>query len=175
MRKVVWWLVVTGVITITFGTLYVGLQQALRLGANDPQMQLAQDTASQLNKGGFPTQVVTGDVDIAHSAAPFTIIYDKSGTPIASSGSLNERVPKIPFGVLKASEGKPYHFVTWQPQPGIRLASVTVAAKSYYVTSARSLYETEQRTSTLGKVVLTGWLLSLCLIGVAAYWYGAKS
>lgn len=174
MRRAVPWIVALATVTIAFGTFYVGLQQALRLGANDPQVQMAQDTARQLDQGGFPTQIVKGDIDIAHSVAPFTIVYDKNGTPIASSGSLNERVPTIPIGVLKASEGKPYHFVTWQPTASVRLASVTVAAKNYYVTAARSLYETEKRTDTLGKVVLAGWLLSLTVMG-AGYWLYYKS
>ena len=156
------------VLTVGFGTAYVMCQQILRMNANDPQVQIAHDTAVQLKDGKSVENVVgTDKVNLAQSLASFVIVYNKSGNPIAGSGYLNGAWPKVPLGVLKAAEGQSDNRVTWQPQSDVRLASVTVAAKNYYVLSGRSLREVENREQKITLLALAGWVTALIVTVVA--------
>ena len=59
---------------------YLTVQQSLRLGANDPQIQMAEDAASSLNGGASTESVLpSSKVEIADSLAPFVIVFDSSG------------------------------------------------------------------------------------------------
>ena len=143
-------------------------QQILRMNANDPQVQLAHDAAVQLEDGKTVENVVgTDNVNLAQSLASFVIIYNKSGDPVAGSGYLDGAWPKVPLGVLKAAEGQSDNRVTWQPQSDVRLASVTVAAKNYYVLSGRSLREVENREQRIMLLALAGWAMTLTVTAVA--------
>ncbi|HSW37705.1 MAG TPA: hypothetical protein VLG37_05065 [Candidatus Saccharimonadales bacterium] len=157
------------IITVIFGTIYGTVQQSLRLSANDPQIQLAEDSAAKLDAGA-KASTVSGQTDIKRSLATFLIIYDKSGRVVAGTGRLDGQIPRVPLGVLKASEGKDYHAVTWQPQNGVRLASVTVSAKNYYVVSARSLKEVEKRETKVFQLAVMGWLVSLLIVFGSFWW-----
>lgn len=159
-RKIVF-IPVLIITTIVFGTIYGVAQQSLRSNANDPQVQIAEDTAAKLNNGSKPNELVTSATDPAKSLSPFLDIYDKAGKQVATSASSTHSLPPIPVGVIKASENKTYHAVTWQPTDNLRLASVTVSAHDYYVTSARSLSEVEGRESSLLWIVSLGWLMSI--------------
>ncbi len=170
MKKYASWLAGLAILTIIFGTIYVVAQQSLRQGANDPQVQLAQDVANQLNEGTFPFPVSNGHVDIAVSLAPFIVVYDKTGKPIQGTGYLEGQLPTIPKGVLDHANSNYGNRVTWQPQPGVRIATVTVAAKDYYVMSGRNLREVEKREDQALQLSVLGWLASLVVV-VTACWY----
>jgi hypothetical protein len=167
MRKITLGLAAALIITLVFGTMYALTQQTLRQSANNPQIQMAEDAAVQLNHGARPAPLVGGRVDIESSLSPFVIVYEKSGKVAASSGYLNGAIPALPHGVLTSAKGDSYNAVTWQPQAGVRIASVTVAADNYYVLSGRSLRETESRESTLTKLAAAGWLAALCVLTIA--------
>ena len=153
---------------------YIVGQQVLRHDANDPQIQIASDAASDLSTGAAPQTVVPArSVDIARSLAPFVIVYDDSGTPIASSGNLHGTTPRPPVGVFNAVRQTTSSTLTWQPEPGVRIASVTfryTGAHSGFVLAGRSLREVENRESTLFKLVTLGWagLMVLVMIGTFA-------
>jgi hypothetical protein len=167
MKKLIAGLCAVGVLVIIFGTIYTAVQQAQRNDANYPQIQIAEDTAAALNKGDPPVALANPNVNIATSLAPFTVIYDKKGNVFLSSGYLNNQAPKAPLSMLEASKGKTYHAVTWQPQKNVRIASVTVAAKGYYVFSGRSLTEVEKNETHTLQVALIGGILSMILLGAA--------
>jgi hypothetical protein len=164
MKKLIVGLCAVGILIIIFGTIYAAAQQAQRGDANYPQIQLAEDTAASLNKGDPPVNA-SGNVNIASSLAPFTIIYDKKGNVFLSSGYLDNKAPKAPLSMLEASKGKTYNAVTWQPQKDVRIASVTVAAKDYYVLSGRSLAEVEKNETHTLQLALVGGILSLLVLG----------
>lgn len=161
-------------LSIVFGTIYGAAQQTLRMSANDPQIQLAEDAAASLNKGTDPQEFAKTKVDIAKSAAPFLIIYDKSGHVVAGSGTLDNHSPTIPLGVLKSSDKKDYNAVTWQPespQKKIRLASVNVSANGYYVTAGRSLKEVESRDQKIMGMVFVAWIATISVVVLLPYLY----
>lgn len=110
--------------TLGCGLLYALVQQELRWGANDPQVQLAEDAARALDAGAVPAAVAgSSKVDVGISLAPFLVVYDTSGTVLAAGGRLDGADPVPPIGVLdQARTGSP-NMVTWQPRAGVRLRS----------------------------------------------------
>lgn len=166
MKKLIPWLGVVVIILLIFGTIYTVTQQAGRSAANDPQIQIAEDAAAQLNMGDHPLIVTSGQTDIETSLAPFTIVYDKSGKVVSGSGYIRGKVPKVPLGILAAAKGRDYHTVTWEPKDGVRVAAVTVAADKYYVLSGRSLKLAEKNASTALLLSVLGCVSSLVIVGV---------
>ncbi|MDB5163832.1 MAG: hypothetical protein JWS12_450 [Candidatus Saccharibacteria bacterium] len=165
MKKPVFWVAAAVLLTIGFMTMYVVAQQVLRQSANDPQSQLAEDAVASLNEGEKPANVVSGKVDLAASLAPFVIVYDKHGSALASSGYLDNKIPVVPIGVLQHASSGRNNVVTWQPAPGVRLATVTAAANDYYVLSGRSLRMVEKRESNVLHLAALGWVASLVALG----------
>jgi len=129
--------------------IYAVVQQDMRQGANDPQIQMAEDAAAQLASGQQAQTVVPAQkVDIATSLAPYLIIFDDTGKPIASSAQLNGQTPTIPSGVFDYVRQMGEDRITWQPQPGVRSAIVVTqfkGAHSGFVVAGRSLREVEIR------------------------------
>ena len=160
-----WIPLAVGISAITF-IIYLTIQQDIRIGANDPQIQMAEDAASALNEGhSIP---LSGKIDILKSLAPFTIMYDKNGNVIRSNAVLNGKTPSIPKGVLtgtvRDSMGTTQlgeNRVTWQPQDGVRLATVVVAYNKGYIVVGRNMREVEIREDQELKIVLLGWLIAL--------------
>ena len=160
------------------GLVYLTVQQSLRMGANDPQIQMAEDAASNLNSGASVESVVPStQVEIANSLAPFLIVFDDSGKVLASSATLHGAVPIYPSGVLDYTRQKGQDRVTWQPEVGIRMATVVVGYKNGFVMAGRSLREIEIRESNTerisGMVMLAIWVVTLAVIALGE-WIGPK-
>jgi hypothetical protein len=149
---------ITGLCVLFYGT----IQQVLRQGANDPQIQMAKDAAAALDGGASAVSLMPpSQVDIARSLAPFLLVYDMNGTPAAGSGQLDGRLPDYPLGSLQYARSRGENRVTWQPRPAVRIASVAVPYESGYVVAGRSLREVENRVSQAQTMVLLGWLATL--------------
>ncbi len=164
MKKLVLLLGPVAILVLIFGTIYGTVQQSQRNEANSPQIQLAQDTAAELNQGVQPAAAVSGKVNLATSLSPFVIIYDQEGHVVAGSGYLNGSIPTVPYGVLTASNGHDYNTVTWEPQSNVRIAAISVQADKYYVLSGRSLKEVEANESQTFLISFVGGLLSLLVL-----------
>lgn len=130
------------------GLAYITVQQSERQAANDPQIQMAEDTAAALD-GGAPVDSVIPkvQVEMSTSLAPFIVVYDTDGKPTASSGSLNGQMPEYPKGALDSAKGSGENRVTWQPNGTVRIASVVVPYKGGFVMAGRNMREVEQRES----------------------------
>jgi hypothetical protein len=165
MNRLLPWIAVLIMITAAFGTIYAVTQQAQRNDANSPQIQMSQDVATKLDDNANPTVLMTSQVDINKSMAPFTVIYDKNGKPVAGSGFSNQKLPQIDKGVLESSQGKDYNAVTWKPSGDTRIAAVVVEANKYYVLSGRSLKEVEKNESTTLLISAIGWFVTVLLLG----------
>lgn len=166
-----YWFVALVIITGLSGMIYVVVQQDLRIGANDPQIQLAEDAATTLGNGGSVQSVVPGEkVDIASSLAPYIMVFDESGKPIASSAVLNGQTPTIPQGIFTSVRQNGEDRVTWQPQNGVRSAIVMThfqGASSGFVVAGRSLREVEIREDQLLQLVGLGWFATVVATFVA--------
>ena len=169
MKKYITPILVLLLTTLVFGAIYGAVQQSIRMGANDPQIQLAEDTAAKLNNGSSPADLIGTAVDPTKSLSPFMTIYNKDGIAVATSATTTPALPAIPKGVLINSQDKSFYAITWQPTDNLRLASVSVTSHDYYVTSARSLLEVENRENTLLKLMGLGWVMSLIVIAGAYY------
>ncbi len=156
------WLPLAAITTLLVGLIYAAVQQSYRSNANDPQIQMAEDAAALLRDGASPESVLPpNSVDLSLSLSPFIIVYDSAGNPVASDVSLNGTVPVIPLGSLEASRTEGENRVTWQPEAGVRIASVIVPFSGGYVMAGRSLREVEYRVGQLTTMLGLGWLVSL--------------
>lgn len=162
IRVLKYWLLVAIVVSGLCFLAYGLLQQDLRLNANDPQIQMAEDAAAQLAAGqSAQTIVPTNKVDIASSLAPYMIVFDANGKAIASSAILNGQTPTIPTGIFDHVRQGNEDRITWQPQPGVRSAIVVTqfkGASSGFVLVGRSLREVEIREDAMQQITLVIWL-----------------
>ena len=160
-----YWLLIAAIVTGLSGLLYAAVQQDLRQSANDPQIQMAEDTAAKLADGQQVQNVVPAEkVDIANSLAPYIIVFDATGKPIASSVQLNGQTPTIPSGVFDYVRQNGEDRITWQPQSGVRRAIVVTQFKgpnSGFVLAGRSLREVEIREDDIMHLILLGWIAIL--------------
>lgn len=146
------WLPLALAITLLCGIVYLSAQQMLRQAANDPQVQLAEDAAAGLLAGRPVDAVVPpGKVDIGAGLAPWVMVFDDAGRPLATSGELGS-LPLPPSGVFEAARRSGQTRLTWQPAPGVRVAAVVQrygGARPGFVVAGRSLRESEARTDQL--------------------------
>ena len=178
VKVMVAWMPLAFVATVLSGLIYVTVQQDMRQGANDPQIQLAESAAHELEKGMPVAVLVPRDsVDLSSDLSPFVIVYDKSGNVVASQATLSGKTPSLPSGVLDAVKNSGEKRFTWQPQEGVRIAAVvtsySASGNNGYVLAGRSLREVEVREDSLHTQVLMLWLVSvlgsLVLIGVLVW------
>jgi len=161
------WLPTAIVITALCGLVYLVVQQEMRTAANDPQIQIAEDTARALETGKLPAEVIPADkVEISKSLSPFLMIFDDSDhvTAMASSAILDGELPILPPGLLEYVKAYGQDRVTWQPREGVRSALVIErfsGVASGYVVAGRSLREVEIReTNVLHEAALV-WVLAI--------------
>ena len=179
-RAVAFFLPVAVLATLACGLIYIEVQQELRSGANDPQLQLAEDAAAHLDTGATPASVVDRGttVDPSTSLAPFVIVLDANDNVLAADATLSGGVPVPPQGMLDAARSDSPSSVTWQPYGGVRIAAVTVAWKGGFVLAGRSLSRVEQRESNAGLIAgsaLLCILAALALASFAAAWLWPRS
>jgi hypothetical protein len=168
-RALAFFLPVSVLATLCCGLMYAADQQNLRSGANDPQIQMAQDAAGALDAGAQPTSLVSvGRVDVAHSLAPFLVVFDSSGKVLATDGQLDGHDPIPPSGVLASAANNPPDIVTWQPRSGVRIAAVVVPWQGGSVLAGRSLAQVEIRESNALLIALAAWLAMLVALGLAS-------
>ncbi len=145
--------------TFVAGTGYLISQQVLRMSASDPQIQLSEDGAQRLSAGEIAAEIIPQrKVDMSSSLAPFVIVYDDSGKPIASSADLNGLIPSPPHGVFDFVRANRQETVTWQPRPGVRIASVVTRCANGFVVAGRNMREIEAREFRVLKLAAAGWL-----------------
>lgn len=174
------WLAGCFISVVLVGLVYGAVQQNYRQNANDPQIQLAEDTSEALNAGAMPASLVAArgtTVQMDESLAPFIVIVDKNEHQLASSANLNGHVPLPPASAFRAAAAnigkdptRPGENVfTWQPTPGIREAAVITTYNGGYVVAARSLREVEHRESNLE--IISGAALVVLLAGLSAIFW----
>jgi hypothetical protein len=159
------WLPIAAVTTLLSGLIYLEVQQSLRWGANDPQIQMGEDAAAALAAGGTPESMLPAtQVEISSSLAPFMVIYNAKGEPLASSARLHGATPALPSGIFDYTRQNGEDRITWQPEQGVLIAAVVVVyagAQPGFVLAGRSLREVEIRTSQAEQITGIGWLVTM--------------
>lgn len=172
-RALILWLPLVVVLTGVSAFIYIAVQQNYRQSVNDPQIQIAEDAALSLSKGGTPADLVPHGaplVDIRTSLATWTTVYDSSGIPLESSAILDGAPPLMPEGLLDTNTwtaGKTWDTprgretrVTWQPRPDVRQAVVLIQFDKGYVAVGRSMRTTEERIINLTWEATVAWSMT---------------
>lgn len=163
--------------------LYAIPQQVLRQGLNDPQIQMAGDLAARLERGLAPADAVPQgqQVDMAQSLAPFVMVYDDQGHPLASQATLDGSVPAPPLGVFDYVRSHGQERVSWQPvrgsqtKSGVRIAAVVQrvgGAHPGFVLAGRNMREVEAREGQVREMAGLTWLGMLGVIAVGCLAFG---
>lgn len=166
------------ILALIFGFAYSLAQQVLRQSANDPQIQIAEDSAAVLALGNEPkflTDNANNTVDLAKSLAPFLLTFDEKGKLLVATAELNGKTPVPPAGVFAYAKMHGLDKVTWQPVPGVRIAAVVAfygGQRQGYALAGRSLTEMENRSSQLEILSFWAWLFStiIAIIGSIILW-----
>ncbi len=162
-------------VTLFSGLVYAVMQQNYRMNANDPQIELSGEIADGLSHDQDPAslQPQGAPSDLTKSLSAFFVIYNSTGTVYASSAMLNGKPPLLPAGVFESTALHDEDRLTWQPQPGVRIAAVVNHWKgtkdSGFVVVGRSLREVEKREQSLLMMVVAGWVASLIVIGAGGF------
>jgi len=160
------WLAVVGASTLVLGASYAMVQQSTRLSADDLPLTSAQVAKQELQNGSDAKDVVPIlKTDLRNDSSVFMIITDNSEHVIASSASLDGLTPLPPRGVFSFSSVHGTDHFTWQPSPGVRLATrVTKYGQSPndgFVITGQSLKPFEDRIATYGWIALAAWLATI--------------
>jgi hypothetical protein len=152
----------------------MSIQSAMRSAADQPQIQMAQDYASEISSGAITADALPGGhLDPTASLEPFTILYGADGKPVRSNGYLGETIPTPPAGVFAYLRTHPSDKFTWQPRAGVRIAAVVQridGAHPGFVLVGRSLSFVQQQENELRRGTFITWAaLMALLIGGAMF------
>jgi hypothetical protein len=163
LYKVRFWLPFAVTITALSLLVHVSTQQVLRQSANDPQIQMAEDTANTLSNGSVsPEELAGGEkIELTQSIKPYLTVFDESGNVVASSAMLNGADPKIPQGITNYIRNYGEDRVTLEPQNGVRIAAIIVKYPGGFVLAGRSLRETEMRVDQNLLIVGLSWFATM--------------
>jgi hypothetical protein len=160
-RVVASWLPVAAGLTMLAFAGYGAVQQSLRGTADDPQLELARDAAMALDGGAVPSSVLQGaTVDVSTSLAPWVVVYDAQGAPVASTATFQGNPPIVPDAARADAANGELTF-TWQPRSDLRFATVVEPFTNGTVVAGRSLQEVEIREQRTLEIVALGWLAAL--------------
>jgi hypothetical protein len=161
------WLPLAITITCLSGLIYLSVQQNLRMNANDPQIQIAEDISSQLALGQNPKYFIpTAKIELTKSLATYIMVFDNNGKLIGSSVTLDGKDPVVPSGIFTSTKKNPANETrfTWQPQSGVREAVVVTYYKGQtpgFVLIGRSIKEVEIRETQQAYILFAGWAVTM--------------
>jgi len=170
------WLPFAIIIVIFSGLAYAVVQQNYRQGANDPQIQIAQDLATAISQGQPADQIVPaqGTTELAGTLSPFVMIYSATSTLTGSSALLDGKNPSFPTSVFDYVRVHGQWRQTWQPASNVREAvvvqSYTSGASSGFLVVGRSLKEIEIRENQTQRLSGLAGILALVLTFVVMLW-----
>ncbi len=163
------------------------IQGALRAAANQPQIQMAQQYASRIAAGDpLDTVLPSASIDIEQSLEPFAIYYNDQGEPVAGTGLLGARkrtaciakdgvpslclshaIPAPPPGVFAYLRTHSTDKITWQPQPGVRIAAVVERVEGPhpgFLLAGRSLAPFQQQDNQLRRATFLTWFFLMAVL-----------
>jgi hypothetical protein len=160
MRRVIAWLTAAIVVTLIFGSAYVALQQLGRRSANAAPAAAA---AAQVQLTGSETLGMPR-LELTPDSGVFVVVYGDDDKPASGTATLHGSLPVLPAGVLQAARDSGSDAVTWQPEPGLRMAVVARSAPGKVVVAGQSLTPYEDRDRTVLIILAAGWLGSIVVL-----------
>jgi hypothetical protein len=92
----------------------------------------------------------------------FAIFYDASGRALGGNATLHGALPQPPQGIFNVIRSQGEDKITWQPQPGIRLALFGLPMRyGGFVLSGKSLIPSEARTARLDSILRWMWAVAM--------------
>lgn len=165
------WLAITGMAILIVGAAYGMAQQSTRLSADDLPLTTAQTARQELRSGSEAKDVVPNlKTDLRSDQTVFVIITDDSQHVIASSATLDGQTPLPPKGVFDFTQHHGTDHFTWEPSPGVRLATRVLSysapdSNKGFIITGQSLQPYEDRISTYT------WIALAAIIAAAAWSY----
>jgi hypothetical protein len=160
------------ILTALGGAAAIVVQQMLRRGADQPQIQMADLYVSQLLSGEKPVDFASPKlVDIGQSLEPFVIFYNDGGQPENFTGHLDGTVPAPSSGVFDHLRSYSSSSFTWQPRPRVRIAAVArriIGSHPGFLLVGRSLRSVEENESLLRQMTFFGWFVLLLFLALGA-------
>jgi len=163
MRRIIWCLAAAVIITLAFGSVYVALQQIGRHMANTAPAAAA---AARLQQPGADT-VAGPRLELSPDSGAFLIVYGDTNSPLSSTVVLHGAMPVVPEGVLDTARALGSDTVTWQPEPGLRMAIVAKQAAGNVVVAGQSLAPFEASDRMTQMFLAAGWLGSMLVLAGA--------
>lgn len=160
------WLAIVGVATLVLGGAYAMVQQSTRLSADDLPLSTAQTAKQELQNGSSPNDVVPSlKTHLRTDTSDFMVITDESQHILASSAVLDGQTPLPPEGVFSFTTYHNTDHFTWEPKPGVRLATRVLkygsGSDSGFIITGQSLKPYDERISTYSWIALAAWLASI--------------
>lgn len=163
MRRIIWCLAAVLITTLAFGSVYVALQQ---IGRHSVDTAPAAAAAARLQQPG-PDTTAGPWLELAPDSGVFLIVYGDTNSPLSTTVTLHGAMPVVPAGVLETARTVGTDTVTWQPEPGLRMAIVAKQAAGRVVVAGQSLapFEASDRRTLL--FLAAGWLGSMLVLAAA--------
>lgn len=159
-RKTIAWLTAAVVVSLIFGSVYVSFQQLGRRTANAAPAAAA---ASQVQSLGAET-VPSPRLELTPESGIFVIIYGPDDKPVSGTATLHGSLPVLPPGVLQTARTAGSDAVTWQPEPGLRMAVVARSAAGKVIVAGQSLTPYEDRDQMVLGFLAAGWAGSMVVL-----------
>lgn len=173
MKTLLVWLPFVAISSIFCTLVAIMVQQDVRISANYPQIQIAEDVS---------LTALSSEVDLSKSIAPFITVFGMGRNVIESTAVLHGSVPVPPKGVFDYARAHGEDRFTWQPEAGVRVAAVVVyhplgytgTTTPSFVMSGRSLREVEILESGLATYAFWAWLCMLIVTFVLSLFISKK-
>jgi hypothetical protein len=107
--------------------------------------------------------------DNPNSDQIFAILYDASGHALTGNATLHGTFPQPPIGIFNEIRSGDIDEVTWQPEPGLRLAlSGRPMPNGGFVVTGQSLIPTETSEIRLHAILLWIWACAMLICAFLA-------
>lgn len=161
MTRIIGWVAAAAVVTVVFCSVYIAFQQSGRRSAD---IAPAAAAASAIQMPGTSVSSVPR-LELTPESGVFVIVYGSDDTPETGTATLHGVLPTVPAGVLDTARRSGADAVTWQPEPGLRLAVVARSSEGKVVVAGQSLAPYEATDIRVMVYLMLGWFGCVLLLG----------
>ncbi|HEY8753582.1 MAG TPA: hypothetical protein VIM40_08050 [Arthrobacter sp.] len=146
--------------------MYVAFQQSGRMAANTAPAAAADAEVQLLGSTPAPSDPALPRAELTPDTGVFVIVYGPDNNPETGTAVLHGALPTVPSGVLDAARSTGSDVVTWQPEPGLRMAIVARSSEEgKVVVAGQSLTPIEATNGRILVYLGLGWLGCALVLG----------
>ncbi len=157
------------IILLIFSTIYLVMQQTLRLEANQQPLRIASQIQSNWVNGQIMDTSFLPKVELSDSAYAFGAVFNENGEVLSTNATFKGSDLDIPTGVLSKARNSGLDKVTWQPDSTHRFAIVAMAQANNVFVAGQSLRPTEDLISQLGLFIGAAMALTLLVANFSLF------